>query len=52
MINIEVYKHMSGIVGTFYKKYRVTGTNYYTIMVNTFDGRQFYAPEHEWKIIK
>ncbi len=46
-----IYKHISGIVGTFYKKYKVTGRNYYTIMVNTLDGRRFYAPEHEWEII-
>ena len=44
----KIYKHISGVIGTFHKKYRVTGTSYYTIMVNTFDGRQFYAPESEW----
>ena len=47
-----MYKHISGVIGIFYKKYRVTGTNYYTIMVETLDGRKFYAPENEWTIIK
>ncbi|MDY0235084.1 MAG: hypothetical protein RBR71_03610 [Gudongella sp.] len=43
-----LYKHKSGVIGTFNRRYRVTGTNYYTILVNTLDGRQFYAPESEW----
>lgn len=47
----KVYRHISGVEGTFHKKYRVTGTNYFTIMVNTPDGRQFYAPESEWTMI-
>lgn len=48
---MKIYKHISGVKGCFYKRYRVTGTNHYTIMVNTLDGRKFYAPESEWQII-
>ncbi len=51
-MNKQIYEHLSGVKGYFNKKYRVTGTWYNTILVDTFDGRQFYAPEHEWKIIK
>ena len=47
----KIYKHISGVTGVFYKRYRVTGTSYFTIMVNTFDGRQFYAPESEWVVV-
>ena len=47
---MKVYQHLSGVRGTFNKRYRVTGTSYYTILIDTFDGRQFYAPEKEFKI--
>lgn len=47
---MKTYMHNSGITGTFHKRYRATGDNYYTVMINTFDGRQFYAPEHEFTI--
>lgn len=48
---MKTYRHKSGVTGTFNKKYRVTGTWYFTIMIDTLDGRQFYAPEHEFTII-
>lgn len=51
-IRMEVYRHISGVTGTFNKTYRPTGLQEYYIMVNTFDGRQFYAPESQWKIIR
>lgn len=47
-----IYRHISGVKGTFYKRYRPTGLSYYYIMVDTFDGRKFYAPEKEWEILK
>ena len=47
-----IYMHISGVVGTFHKRYRPIGECECYIMVNTFDGRQFYAPESQWKIIK
>lgn len=47
-----IYRHISGVEGTFYKKYKSTGVRSYYIMVNTFDGRRFYAPEEEWEIVK
>lgn len=49
---MEVYKHILGVTGTFHKRYRPTGSFEYYIMVNTFDGRQFYAPESQWEIIR
>lgn len=49
---MTIYKHTSGVEGTFYKRYRPTGLNYYYIMVNTLDGRRFYAPEKEWEILE
>jgi len=48
---MKMYRHRSGVIGTFNKKYRVTGTWYFTIMIDTTDGRQFYAPESEFIII-
>ena len=46
-----IYQHISGVKGTFYKRYRPTGLSYHYIMVNTLDGRRFYAPEAEWEIL-
>jgi len=48
---MATYIHISGVVGTFNRRYRASGTNYYTIIIDTFDGRQFYAPENEFNII-
>ena len=49
---MQIYRHISGVVGTFHKRYRATGDNHYTIMVDTLDGRKFYAPENQWYVIK
>ena len=50
--SVTIYRHISGVEGTFYKRYRPTGLSYYYIMVDTFDGRRFYAPEKEWEILE
>lgn len=47
-MSMVIYEHKSGVIGTLDKTYRATGDVYYTIMVKTFTGRKFYAPEHEW----
>ena len=49
---MNIYRHKSGAVGTFFKRYRPAETNRCYIMVATFDGRNFYAPEEEWEILK
>lgn len=45
-----VARHTSGAEGMFCKRYRPTGSDCYYIMINTFDGRRFCAPESEWDL--
>lgn len=51
-VNVCFYKHLpTGLTGHFVKRYTPTGRNE-TIMINTPDNDMYFAPAHEFELIK
>lgn len=47
-MNLNIYKHSSGITGFLAREYKPTGKPL-TIMIKLFDKRLFFAPKNEFE---